>query len=125
MRTCHVCQGEVDDESLVAGICPHCGAVVQQVAKRTLRLPEGISPDATIDLTGGGAGADIEMPLELDGDSSASTDDPRPLNPDNLAISDISFDDLDEAEMGGIGESRASDDAIKIEGVEVDDDLAP
>ncbi len=125
MRTCHACQGEIDDDSLLAGTCPHCGAVVQKVAKRTLRLPDGISPNATIDLTGGAAGADIDLPIELEGDDATGTSAPKPLNPDNLAISDISFEGLDEAEMGGIGASRASDDAVKIEGVELDEGDLP
>ncbi|HEX3599616.1 MAG TPA: protein kinase, partial [Lacipirellulaceae bacterium] len=36
MRTCHACQHELDQKSIVTGQCSHCGAVLRKVAQRTI-----------------------------------------------------------------------------------------
>ncbi len=50
MRTCHACQGELDQAAVSSGKCPHCGAVLRKLAQRTiedkrlLRDPDGGNP---------------------------------------------------------------------------------
>src|SRR5690606_27630067 len=87
MRTCHVCQGDIDDDALRSGTCPHCDAVIQKVAKRTMRLPEGLSPDATIDLT---SSPGEEIVLEFD-----SLSDQENASQDSLRESAATTDNID------------------------------
>ena len=36
MRTCHACKRELDQRSLAAGRCAHCGAIVLKISQRTI-----------------------------------------------------------------------------------------
>jgi hypothetical protein len=51
MNVCHGCQREIDEWSLAARRCRHCGAVVRVLAKRTIEAkPSPFGPGS------GGAG---------------------------------------------------------------------
>src|SRR5688572_20891120 len=40
MQTCHACQRELDEQSLAAGRCANCGAVVRRLSQRTIEDPK-------------------------------------------------------------------------------------
>lgn len=75
MRICHACQHELDEASLAAGRCAHCGASTRKLVERTildtrmLRQPSdgGESPEAA----SSDAGADESIDIELAGSGQA------------------------------------------------------
>src|SRR5689334_788906 len=86
MRNCNSCQRELDQAAIVQGKCPHCGAILRKLSRRTFdnkRLP------AT---NGNGASTDEVNEFDLDEFLEAEqTDTDRGSH--TIEISDVVLDD--------------------------------
>jgi WD40 repeat protein/serine/threonine protein kinase len=95
MRTCHACKRELEERSLAAGRCAHCGAVVIKISKRTIEdrrfLSESDSNNPTISDVGKKSADKGSLDIEI-----TDTDSPG-------ATIEMSFSDL------GRGKDEADD----------------
>ncbi len=78
MRTCHTCKRELDQRSLAAGRCAHCGAIVLKISQRTIDDRRFVSEDAgskpTVSNIGDEVGEKASLDIEItDTDSPGAT----------------------------------------------------
>jgi WD40 repeat protein len=113
MRTCHNCHVELEPAALAAGTCPHCGAIVHKVARRTIE-GKGLladDPSTTLDAPSGEtfvfdldsvhpdvSETDKGGPTLVDSPraDSAGDDDKDPSRDTNVPVQPIDFSELEK-----------------------------